>query len=58
MKKRPSTAKDYSWGSPSLPKVLRMKKPFVIHFDKDTSKELSAKIITDTHEMQQSFDKV
>jgi hypothetical protein len=42
----------YFCGSPSLPKVLRMKKPFVIHFDKDTSKELSAEAVADTQEIQ------
>lgn len=40
----------YFWGSPSLPKVIRMKKSYVIYFDKDTSKELSAKAVTDTQE--------
>jgi hypothetical protein len=32
-----------------------MKKPFLIHFDKDTSKKLSVEAVTDTQEMQQSF---
>jgi hypothetical protein len=45
------------WGSPSLPKVLRMKKPYVIHLDKDTSKGLSVEAVIDTQGMQQSFDK-
>jgi hypothetical protein len=34
-----------------------MKKSFVIHFDKDTSKEPSAEAVTDTQEIQRSFDK-
>jgi hypothetical protein len=34
-----------------------LKKPFVIHFDKDTSKELSAEAVTDMQEIQQSFGK-
>jgi hypothetical protein len=40
------------WGSPSLSKVLRMKKSFVIHSDKDTLKELSAEVVTDTQKIQ------
>jgi hypothetical protein len=54
----PHTRYACCWGSPSLRKVLRMKKSFVIHFDKDTSKELSAEAVTDMQKKQQSFDKV
>jgi hypothetical protein len=34
-----------------------MKKPYVIHLDKDTSKGLSVEAVIDTQGMQQSFDK-
>jgi hypothetical protein len=43
-KKDIARGRGYCWESPSLPKVLRIKKSIVIHFDKDTLKELVLKL--------------
>jgi hypothetical protein len=51
--KQSSIAKGLLLGSSSLPKVLNMKKPFLIHHAKGPNVE----VVTNTQGMQQSFDK-